>query len=746
MRVALRGIDVGPTDQAALTRATRDAFATAGCRLEMEPLDPGGPLVDGDAFDPDTWSAAATPPDVHVQVVDARRADPEVSGRVRVALISGQLDGLPIDAIRRLRAMDEVWVTDSRIAARAVSCGLDRSKVWFIPEPIDLTAAVNAERTDIPGTRGSVVLAMLEWSTAGGWDALLAAWAQAFGPSNAVTLVISTWAPAGEVFSASQAGTEVMSRLVRLGTAAERLADMVLLADPLDAAGRAGLIAASDVVVDPGRGGILRRPAREALAAGRAVVGPGLAAISGWPVTQRFVPPGPLDEPGSRICESDPMALATALRAAVADPAERDLRGELARRTSEFHDHRAVGGAMLLRLADLASRTVGPTRPARPRVVLAGSMFGGHSLAGVNRGFARSLLASGALDLALHNAEGVQLDLSAPVAPSARSLVWSCSPRAGSADVEVRHGHPADLSPSGARRLVSILNWEFGGAPTEWIEALNGRIDETWVLTPYVRDGWIAAGADPERVHVVPAGVDPRAFHPKVRPMELGAAAPGYRFLFLGGLAWRKGVDLLVEAYRSAFTRTDDVTLVMKDFGPGGPYLSDGTDRLVDELAADSSAPRVLRLTGTMTEDEIPGLYAACDCLVHPYRAEAYGLTMVEAMACAKPVIAPDIGAARAFMNCETALLVPARRVELDVELMAGYRVSRPPVVHEVDVAAMAQVMRWAYENHGAAAVVGGAASKFVREHHTWDRAAEIMVRRLRAITSGLDGRMSQAA
>jgi glycosyltransferase involved in cell wall biosynthesis len=746
MRVALRGIDVGPTDQAALTRATRDAFAAAGCRVEMEPLDPGGPLVAGDVLDPDTWSRPATPPDVHVQVVEAGRVDPEVAGRIRVALVSGQLEGLSIEAVGRLRAMDEVWVTDSRIAARAVACGLERDQVWFVPEPIDLDAVASADRADIPGTRGSVVLAMLEWSTPWGWDALLAAWAQAFGPSNAVTLVIAAWAPPGQVFSGADAGTAVMSRLVRLGTAADRLADMVLLADPLDAAGRAGLIAASDVVVDPGRGGVLRRPAREALAAGKAVVGPGLAATSGWHVAQRFVPRSLVAEAGSRISESDPMGLAVALRAAVGDPLERERRGECAQRACEFHDHRAIGGAMLVRLADLASRTVGPTRPPRPRVVLAGSMFGAHSLAGVNRGFARSVLRSGALDLTLRNAEGVQIDPSGPVDPTARSLVWGCSPRAGRADVEVRHGHPADLSESGARRLVSILNWEFGGAPTEWIEALDGPIDETWVLTDYVRDGWIVAGADPERVHVVPAGVDPRAFHPKVRPMELGPEAPGYRFLFLGGLAWRKGVDLLVEAYRTAFTRDDNVTLVMKDFGPGGPYLSDGTDRLVDELVADPSAPRVLRLTGTMTEDEIPGLYAACDCLVHPYRAEAYGMTMVEAMACGKPVIAPDLGAARAFMNCETALLVPARRVELDVELMAGYRVSRPPVVHEVDVAAMAQVMRWAYENHGAAAVVGGAASKFVREHHTWDRATQIMVRRLRAITSGADAQMAEAA
>jgi glycosyltransferase involved in cell wall biosynthesis len=60
-------------------------------------------------------------------------------------------------------------------------------------------------------------------------------------------------------------------------------------------------------------------------------------------------------------------------------------------------------------------------------------------------------------------------------------------------------------------------------------------------------------------------------------------------------------------------------------------------------------------------DDEMPGLYAACDSLVHPSRGEEFGLPIAEAMACGLPVVVTAGGAADDFCDDRTAYRIPAR-------------------------------------------------------------------------------------
>jgi len=57
------------------------------------------------------------------------------------------------------------------------------------------------------------------------------------------------------------------------------------------------------------------------------------------------------------------------------------------------------------------------------------------------------------------------------------------------------------------------------------------------------------------------------------------------------------------------------------------------------------------------------GLYNACDCLVHPYRGEGFGLPIAEATACGIPVIVPDKGTSRDPCSVDTAFFVHSEEV-----------------------------------------------------------------------------------
>ena len=94
------------------------------------------------------------------------------------------------------------------------------------------------------------------------------------------------------------------------------------------------------------------------------------------------------------------------------------------------------------------------------------------------------------------------------------------SPIPHAADVEVRHQWPPDLRPASSGRLAVIQPWEFGAVPREWIEKMRANADEVWVPSEFVRGMYVSSGLDPERVHVVPNGVDLDRFRPDGPSLE----------------------------------------------------------------------------------------------------------------------------------------------------------------------------------------------------------------------------------
>jgi len=155
------------------------------------------------------------------------------------------------------------------------------------------------------------------------------------------------------------------------------------------------------------------------------------------------------------------------------------------------------------------------------------------------------------------------------------------------------------------------------------------------VNTGHVRDEAVALlGLAPERVRVVPCGVDAR-FRP-VAPDPGGLRA---RFgldrpyvLAVGTLEPRKNLLGAVRGLRAAGLG-DEVALVIA--GAQG-WKNETFER---------EAPRAgvpLVMTGRVSDDELVGLYAGARCLVFPSLYEGYGLPPLEAMACGCPVVSSD--------------------------------------------------------------------------------------------------------
>jgi 2-polyprenyl-3-methyl-5-hydroxy-6-metoxy-1,4-benzoquinol methylase len=131
------------------------------------------------------------------------------------------------------------------------------------------------------------------------------------------------------------------------------------------------------------------------------------------------------------------------------------------------------------------------------------------------------------------------------------------------------------------------------------------------------------------------------------------------------------------------------------------------------------------------TEEEKNALLGACDCYVSLHRSEGLGLTMAEAMALGKPVIATGYSGNLHFMTPENSYLVDYSRVNVP----AGCE-PYPTTAFwaEPNIGQAAEYMREVYEQPAIADRKAGKARRDILERHNRETSARVIRRRVEAI------------
>jgi D-inositol-3-phosphate glycosyltransferase len=157
--------------------------------------------------------------------------------------------------------------------------------------------------------------------------------------------------------------------------------------------------------------------------------------------------------------------------------------------------------------------------------------------------------------------------------------------------------------------------------------------------------------ADPERIRVVPPGVNHELFFPR-RPEAAKARlhlTDVQMLLFVGRLQAHKGPDVAVRALAEAVARepvrTRDVVLAIVG-GPSGADHGAEVARLMD-LASDLGVGERVMLFPPQPQSRLADFYAAADVVHVPSRSESFGLVALEAQASGTPVVATAVGGLR---------------------------------------------------------------------------------------------------
>ncbi len=198
--------------------------------------------------------------------------------------------------------------------------------------------------------------------------------------------------------------------------------------------------------------------------------------------------------------------------------------------------------------------------------------------------------------------------------------------------------------------------------------------------------GYLAhLGVDPERVAVIPNGIDLAEF----RSQEPPARGPAIRILYVGRIyPVQKGLDVLVEAVaRLPRSVPVEVRIVGQDWG---------ATATLREQARSLGVLERIEFVGAVPRSDLLEAYRWADLLVVPSRFEPFGIVLLEGMASGLPIVASRVGGIPEVVEEDgNALLVPPgdpgalaaalERLASDEELRARFAARGRELVEKFD-------------------------------------------------------------
>lgn len=184
-------------------------------------------------------------------------------------------------------------------------------------------------------------------------------------------------------------------------------------------------------------------------------------------------------------------------------------------------------------------------------------------------------------------------------------------------------------------------------------------------------------GAEPAKVCVIPCGFDPGELWPidkRIARRELGIAAHERLILQLGRIVPRKGIDVPIRAL-ARLRRTYDLDARLLIVGGESEAPSAAATPEIgrlQQIAAQAGVADRVQFIGRRPRSVLRYYYSAADVFVTTPWYEPFGITPLEAMACATPVIGARVGGIKTTVrDGKTGYLVPPRDPDAVAECLA---------------------------------------------------------------------------
>ena len=196
--------------------------------------------------------------------------------------------------------------------------------------------------------------------------------------------------------------------------------------------------------------------------------------------------------------------------------------------------------------------------------------------------------------------------------------------------------------------------------------AILKKADAFSAISPDIASEWTSSGIPLEQVHLIPNSVDTTRFTP-VDPSQktllrqrLGLPESAIIAIYTGRLVSYKGLPLLLKVWKEISGSYENILLLLA--GTGGLDIHNCEAELHAYVKA-NGLEKVVRFLGPVRN--VPQYLQASDLFVFPTENDAFPSSVVEAMACALPVITTPVGAIKTIVtDRKTGLIVQPRNQE----------------------------------------------------------------------------------
>lgn len=243
----------------------------------------------------------------------------------------------------------------------------------------------------------------------------------------------------------------------------------------------------------------------------------------------------------------------------------------------------------------------------------------------------------------------------------------------------------------------------------QWIEKNAIKRADAIIVVGKALKKWVVNefGVDPCKVFYIPNGVNIEEFSPISHQRRIDLVKKynldnKHCLLFTKHFSSRYGAEYLVKALPEVIQKYPNTVCIMTNDDPW-------REKIV-ALANDLNVHKNIIFPGRVSFDELVGLYYVSDVYVHPSinDQETFGIALIEAMVCEKPVVATAVGGPKEIIEREknVGILIPPK-----------------------DPHAIADAVIKLLEDPIKANEIGKNARKYVESAYTWERVCDETLR-----------------